>query len=285
MLRKVRFKISAMLRALSLAAVVLAGCTTNPMTGRSQFMVVSDRMAMSQSAAAYSSMMGQLDKKKQIEADSERAKKVREITDRLIAQAVRFRPESASWKWEVQVINDDKTVNAFCMAGGKMAIYSGMWEKLKATDEEIANVMGHEIGHALADHTRERMSIAYGSGVGTQIAAIALGAKDQTAALMQQAAVLAIQLPNSRESESDADQIGIELAARAGFDPKAAMTLWQKMGKEGGGGPPQFLSTHPSPQNRAARLAELGEQVRPLYEAAMAGKTIEGERLITFPRK
>jgi predicted Zn-dependent protease len=285
MLRKVRFKISAMLRALSLAAVVLAGCTTNPMTGRSQFMVVSDRMAMSQSAAAYSSMMGQLDKKKQIEADSERAKKVREITDRLIAQAVRFRPESASWKWEVQVINDDKTVNAFCMAGGKMAIYSGMWEKLKATDEEIANVMGHEIGHALADHTRERMSIAYGSGVGTQIAAIALGAKDQTAALMQQAAVLAIQLPNSRDGEAEADQIGIELAARAGFDPKAAVTLWQKMGKEGGGGPPQFLSTHPSPQNRAARLAELGEQVRPLYEAARAGKAIEGERLITFPRK
>jgi predicted Zn-dependent protease len=281
MLRKVRFKISAMLRALSLAAVVLAGCTTNPMTGRSQFMVVSDRMAMSQSAAAYSSMMGQLDKKKQIEADSERAKKVREITDRLIAQAVRFRPASASWKWEVQVINDDKTVNAFCMAGGKMAIYSGMWEKLKATDEEIANVMGHEIGHALADHTRERMSIAYGSGVGTQIAAIALGAKDQTAALMQQAAVLAIQLPNSRESESEADQIGIELAARAGYDPRAAVTLWEKMGKlHGGKEPPQFLSTHPSPANRAARLAELAVKVDPLYQAAKAGGTGEAPKFL-----
>ena len=261
-----------MLRALALVAVLLAGCTTNPMTGRSQFMVVSDRMAMSQSAAAYSSMMGELGKKKQLDADSERAKKLREITDRLIAQAVRFRPESASWKWEVQLINDDKTVNAFCMAGGKMAIYSGMWEKLKATDEEIANVMGHEIGHALADHTRERMSIAYGSGIGTQVAAIALGAKDQTAALMQQAAVLAIQLPNSRESEAEADQIGIELAARAGYDPKAAVTLWEKMGRlHSGKEPPEFLSTHPSPANRAARLSELAVKVEPYYQAARAG--------------
>ena len=270
-----------MLRWTFLAVVLLAGCTTNPMTGRSQFMVVSDRMAMSQSAAAYSSMMGQLGKKKQIEADSERAQKVRDITDRLIAQAVRFRPDSASWKWEVQVINDDKTVNAFCMAGGKMAIYSGMWEKLKATDEEIAHVMGHEIGHALADHTRERMSIAYGSGVGTQLAAIALGAKDQTAALMQQAAVLAIQLPNSRESESEADQIGIELAARAGYDPKAAVTLWEKMGKlHGGKEPPQFLSTHPSPANRAARLSELAVKVEPLYVAAKAGGTVEAPKFL-----
>jgi predicted Zn-dependent protease len=275
-----------MLRWTFLAIVLLAGCTANPMTGRSQFMVVSDRMAMSQSAAAYGSMMGELGKKKQIEADSERAQKVREITDKLIAQAVRFRPDSAGWKWEVQVINDDQTVNAFCMAGGKMAIYSGMWQKLKATDEEIAHVMGHEIGHALADHTRERMSIAYGSGVGTQLAAIALGAKDEAAALMQKAAVLAIQLPNSREGESEADQIGIELAARAGYDPKAAVTLWEKMGKlHGGKEPPQFLSTHPSPANRAARLSELAVKVDPLYQAARAGGTGDApKRLITFPR-
>src|SRR5947207_7780718 len=121
--------------------------------------------------------MGDLTKKKQIEAGTARAVKVREITDRLIAQAVRFRPDSANWKWEVQVINDPKTVNAFCMAGGKMAIYTGMWEKLKATDDEIANVMGHEIGHALASHTRERMSMAYSTTFGTQILAIAMGAR------------------------------------------------------------------------------------------------------------
>src|SRR5688572_27931838 len=260
-----------MLRILIVSLLLLAGCTTNPMTERSQFIVVSDRMAVTQSAAAYTQMIGELDKKKKIEADSERANKVRGITDRLIAQAVRFRPASASWKWEVQVINDPETVNAYCMAGGMMAIFSGMWEKLKATDEEIAQVMGHEIGHALADHTRERMSIAMTTNVATQVAAVAISSREQGLALQgaQLAAVLAIQLPNSREGESEADQIGIELAARAGYDPKAAVTLWEKMAKESGGKQPaEFFSTHPSPQNRAARLAELGTKVQPYYLAA-----------------
>ena len=269
---------------------LLAGCTASPLTGRTQYMVVSDQMAVSQSAAAYTQMMGELDKKKQIEAGTPRAQTVREITDRLVAQAVRVRPDAKHWAWEVKVIDDPKTVNALCMAGGKMAIYSGMWEKLKATDDEIAQVMGHEIAHALADHTRERMSIAMTSAAATTAAAVAItvaGGDDRAALALtgvQLASVVAIQLPNSREGEAEADQIGIELAARAGYDPKAAVTLWQKMGKEGGG-PPEFLSTHPSPQNRAARLAELGAQVAPLYEAAKAGKAIEGERLITFPRK
>lgn len=254
-----------------LPAVVLAsaGCATNTITGRSQLMLVSEEQAIGSSAAAYSSMMGGLGKKKQIEGETERVQAVRSITDRLIAQAVKFRPDSAGWKWEVQVIDEPKTVNAFCMAGGKMAIYSGMWEKLKATDDELAQVMGHEIGHALASHTRERMSVAYSTGIGTQVLAIAMGVRPETAALMETASVVAIQLPNSRESESEADQIGIELAARAGYDPKAAVTLWEKMAKLGGT-PPQFLSTHPSPENRAARLKELGAQVEPLYAAAKA---------------
>ncbi len=254
---------------------LLAACSTSPLTGRSQYLIVSDNMAVTQSAAAYSQMMGDLGKKKQIETGTPRAEKVREITDRLIAQAVRFRPDSANWAWEVQVINDPKTVNAFCMAGGKMAIYTGMWERLKATDDEIAQVMGHEIAHALADHTRERMSIAMTSAVATTTAAIALGSRDSGAGTglaltgMQLASVLAIQLPNSREGESEADQIGIELAARAGYDPKAAVTLWEKMAKESGGKQPaEFFSTHPSPQNRAARLAELGTKVQPYYLAA-----------------
>jgi len=264
-------------------SALLAACATNPITGRSQFMVVSESSAIGQSAAAYDSMMGALGKKKKIEADGERTRKVHEITDRLIAQAVRFRPDSASWGWEVRVINDPETVNAFCMAGGKMAIYAGMFEKLKATDDEIAQVMGHEIGHALANHTQERMSVAYGTGIGTTIAAIALGARDSSAVLMQQAAVVAIALPNSRESEAEADQIGIELAARAGYDPKAAVTLWEKMAKVGGKAPPQFLSTHPSPENRAARLKELGEQVQPLYAAAKSGTAVAAPRFLSPP--
>jgi predicted Zn-dependent protease len=239
-------------------------------------------MAIGESAAAYSSMMGQLSKKKKIDADSERAAKVREITDRLIAQAVRFRPETASWKWEVQVINDPATVNAFCMAGGKMAIYSGMWEKLKATDEEIAHVMGHEIGHALANHTQERMSIAMTSQVAAQVAAIALASRENQGLALtgaQMAALFAIQLPNSRESETEADQIGIELAARAGYDPQAAVTLWEKMAKLGGK-VPEFMSTHPSPENRATRLKELGHKVQPLYAAAKASPSAAAPKFL-----
>ena len=279
-----------MRRLALLLSLLLAACTTSPLTGREQFLLVSDAMAVSESAAAYAQMMGELGKKKQIETGTPRAEKVKEITDRLVKQAVRVRPDAAGWKWEVQVINDPKTVNAFCMAGGKMAIYTGMWDQLKATDDEIAQVMGHEIAHALADHTRERMSIAMTTAAVTTGAAIAIGSRTDSPAAglvlsgAQLAAVLAIQLPNSRNGEAEADQIGIELAARAGYDPKAAVTLWDKMGKLGKT-PPEFLSTHPSPQNRAARLAELGRQVQPLYAAAKSGAPSESDKLITFPRK
>ncbi|HEX5766664.1 MAG TPA: M48 family metallopeptidase [Burkholderiales bacterium] len=281
-----------MARSSLVLLALLAGCTTSPITGREQYIVVSESQAVSQSAAAYSQMMADLNKKKKIETGTPRVQKVKEITDKLVKEAVRVRPDAASWAWEVQVIDDPKTVNAFCMAGGKMAIYTGMWDQLKASDDEIAQVMGHEIAHALADHTRERMSIAMTTAVATTAAAVIVGTRDNSGpgaglALTgaQLAAVLAIQLPNSRQGESEADQIGIELAARAGYDPKAAVTLWQKMGKLGGGKSPEFLSTHPSPENRAARLAELGTQVQPLYEAARAGKPTDTPKLITFPRK
>ena len=280
------------MRRLALAVVFtfLQACTTSPLTGRGQYLLISDSTAVSQSAAAYSQMMADLGKKKKVESGTPRAQKVKEITDKLVKQAVRVRPDSAGWAWEVQLIDEPKTVNAFCMAGGKMAIYTGMWDQLKATDDEIAQVMGHEIAHALADHTRERMSIAMTSAAVTTAAAIAIGSRDSGPGAglaltgAQLAAVLAIQLPNSRNGEAEADQIGIELAARAGYDPKAAVSLWEKMGKLGKS-QPEFLSTHPSPQNRAARLAELGNEVAPLYAAAKAGHASSSDKLITFPRK
>jgi predicted Zn-dependent protease len=248
----------------------LAGCSTNPITGRSQLMLVSEESAERQSATAYQQMIGGLAKKGQIEHGTARALKVQQITDRLVAQAIKLKPASAKWRWEVQVINDPKTVNAWCMAGGKMAIYTGLIDQLRASDDEIAQVMGHEISHALAEHTRERMSVAYSTGAATTIAAIALGAGDLAAQGMQAAAVYAIQMPNSRESEAEADQIGIEIAARAGFEPKSAVTLWEKMGKLGGGRQPEFMSTHPSPEHRAEALKQLGAKVQPYYAAAKA---------------
>jgi predicted Zn-dependent protease len=256
--------------------LLLAGCTTNPITGRSQLVgLVSESEAIQGSAKAYQQMMTDLDKKKQIDkgagdTESPRAKKVQEITDRLVAQAIKFRPSAANWRWEVQVINDPKTVNAFCMAGGKMAIYSGMWEQLKITDDELAQVMGHEIAHALLDHTRERMSIARSTNLGVQVLAAAAGVGNLGGQAMDAAAQVAITLPNSRESESEADAVGTQLAARAGYDPKSAVALWEKMAKLGGGGRTEFLSTHPAPENRAAKLKEAAVKLEPVYEQAKA---------------
>jgi predicted Zn-dependent protease len=258
--------------AIVLTALVSA-CSTNPITGRSQLLgLVSENEAISGSAQAYRQMMADLDKKKQIDhgaadAESPRLKKVQEITDRLIAQAIKFRPDSASWSWEVKVINDPKTVNAFCMAGGKMAIYSGMWEQLKISDDELAQVMGHEISHALLDHTRERMSIARSTSLGVQALGIVTGVGGLGGQAMDMAAQVAITLPNSREGESEADAIGTQLAAHAGYDPKAAVALWDKMAKLGKG-PAEFLSTHPSPENRSAKLKEIGAKLEPVYLSA-----------------
>ena len=261
----------------------IAACSTNPLTGRKQLVgLVSESEAIQGSAGAYAQMMKQLDTKKQVEKETERAKKVVEITNRLVAEAVKLRPNASGWRWEVQVINDPKTVNAFCMAGGKMAIYSGMWEQLKATDDEIAQVMGHEIAHALADHTRERMSVARSTGLGVAILAAATGVGNVGGDLMQTAAHVAVTLPNSRESEAEADHIGIEIAARAGFDPASAVTLWEKMGKLGGGKGPEFLSTHPAPENRAKRLKELGAKVQPLYELAKANPPQHPHRYVNL---
>jgi predicted Zn-dependent protease len=264
------------LKLIAAAIVLVSGvsaCSTNPITGRSQLVgLVSEQEAIDGSSQAYRQMMADLDKKKQIDRGtpdilSPRLKKVQEITDRLIAQAIQFRPDSAGWRWEVQVINDPKTVNAFCMAGGKMAIYSGMWEQLKITDDELAQVMGHEISHALLDHTRERMSVARSTSLGVQALGIVTGVGSLGGQAMDMAAQMAITLPNSRESESEADAVGTQLAARAGYDPKAAVTLWDKMAKLGKG-PAEFLSTHPSPENRAAKLKELGAKLEPVYLAA-----------------
>ena len=277
---------SSSLRASVFAALVLSvsGCATNTITGRNQLALVSEQQAISGSASAYSNMVGQYAKKGKVLRDSPRTERIRDMTNRLVAEAVRFRPDSASWAWQVTVIDEPNTVNAFCMAGGKMGIYSGMWEKLKATDDEIAQVMGHEIGHALASHTREKMSVAMSTQIGTSVLAAVLASRDpnafqQTRDGLDNVAALAIGLPNSREAETEADQIGIELAARAGYDPRAAVTLWQKMAKLGGGGRSEFTSTHPLPENRMQRLGQLVARVDPYYQQA---KTLTGSDIPDF---
>ena len=144
-----------------------------------------------------------------------------------------------------------------------------MIEKLKITDDELAAVMGHEIAHALREHGRERASQAYAEALGLSVVGTALGLGEGSMQLAQIITDVTFNLPNSREHEVEADRIGVELAARAGYDPRAAITLWQKMGQVGGGAPPQFLSTHPSPKNRQKDLTAYAARVMPLYEAAI----------------
>lgn len=252
---------------LLLFLLTLSACATSP-TGRSQFMLVSPEQAISSSREAYIQTIKPLQQEGKIESNTATAKRVRLITGRIVAQAIQLYPHTRNWQWTVKVIDEPETINAWCMAGGKMAIYTGLINKLHATDDEIAQVMGHEISHALANHTAERMSMAMATQLGLSGVAIATGNsayKDAILSGSSLAAQTAITLPNSRTSEAEADQMGIELAARAGYDPRAAITLWQKMAKVGGDGPPQFLSTHPSPANRQQRLSVLAGQMMAYY--------------------
>jgi predicted Zn-dependent protease len=248
-------------------AFLVAACATSP-TGRKQLMLVSEDQAISASRQAYAQEMGKYQKEGKLVTDPHVLKRVREITERLVGQAVKMRPDSAQWQWSVQVIDDPKTVNAWCMAGGRMAIYTGLITKIDPTDDELAQVMGHEIAHALANHTAERMSTAMAANAGIIAAGMLSDNPGQTMALAAAAATVAIKLPNSRASENEADQIGIELAAKAGYDPRAAITLWQKMAKAGGGAPPEFLSTHPSDETRQQRLSALAPKMMPYYQSA-----------------
>jgi predicted Zn-dependent protease len=247
-------------------ALVVAACATSP-TGRQQLMLVSEDQAISASRQAYVQEIGKYKQEGKLVADPRLLNRVEVITERLVAQAVKMRPDSAKWQWSVQIIDEPKTVNAWCMAGGRMAVYTGLIQKVDPTDDELAQVMGHEIAHALANHTAERMSVAMASNVGAMAAGVLSDNPGQTMALAAAAAQLAVQMPNSRASESEADEIGIELAARAGYDPRAAITLWQKMAKAGGGAPPEFLSTHPSDETRQGRLGKLAPKMLPYYQA------------------
>ncbi len=245
--------------------LLVTACATSP-TGRSQLMLVSEESAINASKIAYAEMLKPLEEEGKLDNDPVLKARVRRITERLIAQALIMRPETRDWDWSIRIIDDPETVNAWAMAGGRMALYTGLVEKVEPTDDELAQVLGHEISHALAKHTAERMSVAMASQLG--VAVVAAKADKQGALVgAALAAKLALELPNSRTAEAEADRIGIELAAKAGYDPRAAATLWRKMAKVGGGRMPEFLSTHPSSANREERLNALAAERMPCYQA------------------
>ena len=252
-------------------ATVLGGCQTNPITGRSQFMLISEDYAISESKTAYAAMLKPLAEEGKVDNDPAVVERVETITSRLVAQAILYRPETEAWEWSVRVIDEPDTVNAWCMAGGRMAIYTGLIDKLDATDDEIAQVMGHEISHALLAHTAERMSRALALQLGLTAAAVSQSGNDSGQIAVQGAAlaaIVALELPNSRNSEAESDVVGIEIAAKAGYDPRAAETLWAKMAEESGSGDSRFdfFSTHPAPVKRMETLRELAPQMMPYYE-------------------
>ncbi len=253
--------------------LLLAACSTNPITGRNQLLLVSEQSAIAQSAQAYQGVLSDLNKKGKLSNDAKLIARVRLITDRLIDQAVTYRSETRDWAWSINVIDDPKTVNALCTAGGRMTLYTGLAEKIKPTDDELAQVLlGHEISHALLQHSREQISEQMAVGAG--VALLGVTANDASDQKMRQTiaglgAAAFILLPHSREAESEADRLGGLLEARAGYHPHAAVTLWEKMLKEGGGNShTDFLSTRPAPAKRIDDLASMEGGMMPLYEAA-----------------
>jgi predicted Zn-dependent protease len=234
---------------------------------RTQSMLVSSAQVNASAEKAYQQLVAGATKKGQVNREPEQVERVRRIAQRLTPQSGVFRPDAPGWKWEVNVISS-KEVNAWCMPGGKIAVYTGLIETLKTSDDELAAVMGHEIAHALREHGRERVSQAQAQGMVIGILGAAAGVSRTGMDLTQVVVDLTINKPNSREHETEADRIGVELAARAGYDPRGAITLWEKMGGLGGGQPPEFLSTHPSHSSRIADLKVYSEKVLPLYETA-----------------
>ena len=260
----------------ALALAALCACETVQTTQggavgveRKQSMspLISSAQMDKSAAQAYAQVLEDARKKNQLDQDQAQVARVRAIANRLIPSTAAFRSDAPGWKWEVNVITTSE-VNAWCMPGGKIAVYTGLITSLRITDDELAAVMGHEIGHALREHGRERASEQAVENLGAQAVGIALGLGDLGSQLTQTVLNVTLTLPHSRTQETEADRIGVELAARSGYDPRAAVSLWQKMGKLGGGKPPEWLSTHPSDETRTRDVQGYAERVLPLYEAA-----------------
>ncbi|WP_238147456.1 M48 family metallopeptidase [Limnohabitans sp. Rim28] len=258
---------------LLLAALTLGGCQTTTRGGavgtdRKQLLLVSSQQLEQMAAQSYSKLTSEAAAKGTLNTDASMLRRLRAIAQRIEPQTKIFRPDAPDWKWEVNMIHSSE-LNAFCMPGGKIIFYSGLIRQLNLTDEEIAVVMGHEISHALREHSREQVSQALAAqsaiGLGAALFGFGQGSADMAGVLYQ--SLVATRF--SRTDENEADRMGLELSARAGYDPRAGVTLWQKMIKaNSGGSPPIFLSTHPTEASRVQQIEELLPTVLPLYKAA-----------------
>lgn len=270
-----KMKISKKLMMSSLAASVIAvgatGCSTTTDTGaigvdRNQLLVVSDQQVQQLSNQAFQQEIAAARAKGLLDTNPAQLARLQKISQRLIAQTGAYRSDARQWPWEVHVIKSNE-LNAHVFPGGKIVFYSGIIDRLSLTDAEIAAIMGHEMAHALREHTRERLSREVATQTGIGIAASVLGLSQGQTQLAGLAGDLGISRPNSRTQETEADLMGLELMARAGYDPNAAISLWRKMQSASGRGePPQFLSTHPVSSTRIATIQSLLPRVMPLYQ-------------------
>lgn len=256
-----------------LACVTVSGCASTTAGGavgaqRSQLMLVSSEELEKMAEQSYAKLKAEASSKGELNRDVAMLKRVRAIATQIKPHTAVFRKDAPAWNWEVNVI-DSKELNAFCMPGGKIMFYSGLITQLKLSDEEISIVMGHEIAHALREHSREQVSqaIAAQTAIGIGTALLGLGQTSADISGTVYDALIATRF--SRTDESEADDIGLELSARSGYDPRAGVTLWQKMiAAKSGGNPPEFLSSHPEDASRIQRIQSLLPVVTPLYEAA-----------------
>ena len=261
------------------AIALAAGCATTRTTApgvvgvnREQTMLVSSGEVNRSAAKAYQETLRDAKGSNLLNRDPREVERVRRIAARLIPATAAFRSDAPGWNWEVNVLTS-RELNAWCMPGGKIAVYSGLIEQLQLTDDELAAVMAHEIAHALREHGREKAGQAAGVNAAAAIGGALLGAyfgidSGIGRSVLGGVGELAFMRPNSREMEQEADRVGVELAARAAYDPQAAITLWEKMERAGGAQAPQWLSTHPSHASRLADLRVYAARVEPLYAAA-----------------
>lgn len=258
--------------SISLWLATLTGCATTTAGGavganRSQLMLISSEQLEQMATQGYSKLKSEAMQQGALNKDPKLLQRVQAIARRIEPQTAVFRRDAPGWKWEVNVI-DSNELNAFCMPGGKIMFYSGLINRLQLTDEEIAVVMGHEIAHALREHSREQVSQSIAAQTVLDVGSALLGVGQNATALAGIGYEAFIATRFSRTDEAEADRIGLELTARAGYNPHAGVTLWQKMINANSGGQlPEFLSSHPADSTRVRQVESLLPIVMPLYQA------------------
>lgn len=266
---------------LVLALAACASTTQEGATGvkRKQLLLLPSAQVDAMSLESYRGELGKASQAGKLNTDKANLERIRVIADRLVPQVAAFRQDARQWQWEVNLESRDE-LNAYCAPGGKIMFFTGIITKLRLTDDEIAAIMGHEIAHALREHGRERMSTAYAQQTGLSLLEVLGNVKPENMALLQTAAQLGLTLPHSRSQEAEADIVGLELMARAGYNPAAALSLWEKMGHANGAGKPAFLSTHPTEAQRMDGINALLPKVNPLYQSARASLNRTPPRII-----